>query len=169
MSASLSLLSYLQATVRALKAKRASRRRGPDNRTSKSQRQPHRQSQSPPTPHSDDAVINSTALIDDKNVPPQAAGVDVLVVSAEDGGDENGTVSRARKSADAAEELARGMRRGLALRDDVVASTEAGNVYRGEAFRGREYQCRFYRRKIFSSISVRSMDAIMYGVLLILL
>lgn len=47
--------------------------------------------------------------------------------------DSSGEVCRAQASADEAGAIVRGLRKGLELRDVVLASAEAGEFYKGEA------------------------------------
>lgn len=93
--------------MRALKAKRGSRRRGVELQ---------------PLPAACSALANPDVPQADKN--GSIAGVVT---------DEREAASHARASADDADALAKGLKRGLALRDEVLASAKAGELYRGEA------------------------------------
>lgn len=105
--------------VRALKAKRGARRRGADRRPR------------PPSSTTSPAEHKAT-----DNAPSASSAGDGLLANTEllnHAGDGSDPDAIARASADDADALATGLRRGLSLRDEVVTSVEAGELYQGEA------------------------------------
>ena len=93
-----------------MKAKRGSRRRGANR-----QARPDFSTANPGEPRTD---ADTRAL---SEAPIDSAAVD-----------SSGEVFRAQTRADEANAIVKGLRRGLGLRDEVLASAEAGNLYEGE-------------------------------------
>lgn len=109
---------YYQAVVLTLKAKRGSRGGGRRPRPSKSAH------------HAPQSTDNNNAAPGAEAIPANTESIDGGV--AKGGADVD--ASRARTNADEADALAKSLRLGLGLRDEVVACAEAGDLYQGEAF-----------------------------------
>lgn len=107
--------------MRGLKAKRSSRRRDLAR-----QRNSFSSAITPVPPQAPVSTAPPAPAGSVSSVDGDGRVLEVIAVA-----DDDDATHRARVSADEADALARGLRRGLELRDGVVASADAGDLCRG--------------------------------------